>query len=168
MPMNVSSVRGGTHAVAAAYGVGKGGAHRMQGALDAAAHLFGMTSQDLKDAIGSGRSMMSIAADKGVSSDDLVNALTQAMKAARPSGANGPGDSTFERIATRIANQSGPIEGIGQWGHHHDVTGAGSGGDSGSTGSSAGSSIGSSTGTSGTPTPSGTDATAPRTIDTYL
>ena len=75
----------------------RGGPPGMQAVED----LLGMSRTDIRSALDSGKSLADMAATKGVSKDDLVNAIATAIKSDRP----GMTDDRAKAMATRIATQ---------------------------------------------------------------
>ncbi|HEY6759250.1 MAG TPA: hypothetical protein VI318_07160 [Baekduia sp.] len=80
------------------------------------AQLLGLSTDDLKSQLDSGKTLDSIASDKGVSSDDLLTAVKSDLKASRPDGAPDISDDQLTQVATNIAAGKGPR---GAGGHHH-------------------------------------------------
>jgi hypothetical protein len=124
---------------------GPGSADRMQGALSATANLFGMSTDQLVSAVQGGRSLSSLAASKGVSQSDLLNAIKQGIQNATPQGASGPSASQLDTIASRIANHTGGRVHH----HHHGHGGQAASAVNGATSTSGSTSTSSSDGTSG-------------------
>jgi len=83
---------------------GSGYEDRMQGAIDGAAQLFGMTPDALASTLSSGQSLSSLAAGKGVSQSDLVQAISTGIQQAQPQASGGPTGATLSLVAGRIAN----------------------------------------------------------------
>lgn len=63
------------------------GGHHMRQAMQAVADTLGMSGEDLKAALKSGKSLAEVASEKGVSHDDLVKTVAAALDKARPAGA---------------------------------------------------------------------------------
>jgi hypothetical protein len=81
---------------------------RMQPVAD----LFKMSSDDLMSELKSGKSLADIAQEKGVSRDDLINAVKQGLSQ------NGNVDaSKLDEIANRIVDHKPGAHGA--HGHHH-------------------------------------------------
>ena len=76
--------------------------HGGAAAMDAASKLLGMSTTDLTSALQSGQSLTSIASSKGVSQNDLVNAMATALQGAN---SNLSTDQATD-IATRMATQT--------------------------------------------------------------
>jgi len=92
---------------------GPGSEDRMQGAMNSAAQLFGMTPQDLATAVDGGQSLSAIAAAKGVSQSDLLSAITNGIQQTSSQGSIGPTGPLADQIANRIAHHAGGRH------HHH-------------------------------------------------
>jgi hypothetical protein len=75
-----------------------------EAAMSAAADALNESPDDLKKDLASGKSLADIAAAKGVSTDDLQNAIESAVKQANPSAS----DDQATKIAQRMIS-----------GHHH-------------------------------------------------
>src|SRR5690348_5146620 len=89
---------------------------RMQPVAD----LFKMSSDDLMSELKSGKSLADIAQEKGVSRDDLINAVKQGLSQ------NGNVDeSKLDEIANRIVDHKPGAHGAHGHHHHHqnDSTG---------------------------------------------
>jgi hypothetical protein len=85
---------------------------RMQQAFGPVAQLLGESPDQLQsDLQTQGASLSSIAAQKGVSQTDLVNAIKQGLQQTSASGASPLSDNQLTNIANRIANHV--------HGHHH-------------------------------------------------
>ena len=76
--------------------------HGGAAAMDAASKLLGMSTTDLTSALKSGQSLTWIASSKGVSQNDLVNAMATALQGANSSLST---DQATD-IATRMATQT--------------------------------------------------------------
>ena len=70
--------------------------------MDAAAKLLGMSTTDLMSSLQNGTSLASIAKSKGVSQDNLANAMATALQGA---DANLSADQASQ-IATQMATQT--------------------------------------------------------------
>jgi hypothetical protein len=70
-------------------------------AMDAAAKLLGMSSSDLRTALQSGQSLVSIASSKGISQDALVGAMASAIQEANPDISADQATKVATAIATR-------------------------------------------------------------------
>jgi hypothetical protein len=75
-----------------------------EAALSAAADLLGESPDDLKQALASGKSLADLAAEKGLSADDLQKAVQSAVKQANPNAS----EDQAAQIAQRMIA-----------GHHH-------------------------------------------------
>jgi hypothetical protein len=71
-------------------------------AMDAAAKLLGMSSSDLRTALQSGQSLVSIASSKGISQDALVGAMASAIQEANPDISTDQATKVATAIATRV------------------------------------------------------------------
>jgi hypothetical protein len=89
---------------------------RMSDTLGPVAQLFGMTTDQLQQALQSGQSLSDIASSKGVSPTDLLSAIKQGIQQAQPNGAPPLSDNQLTNIANRVANHH----------HHHHHGGGGS------------------------------------------
>jgi hypothetical protein len=78
---------------------------RMEKVLDAVADKLGMKTSDLEADLQKGQSLTDIATSKGVSKDDLVSTIKNAL-----------GTDATDALATRIADHKG-----GHHHHHHHV-----------------------------------------------
>jgi hypothetical protein len=82
---------------------------RLQDVTAAVAKELGMSTDDLNQALRSGQSLDDIAQSKGVSHDDLVATISQALQSTASSGQS-TDPSQLTQLAERIA---------GAKGHHH-------------------------------------------------
>jgi len=73
-------------------------------AMDAAAKLLGMSASDLRAALQSGQSLVSIASSKGISQDALVGPMATAIQEANPDVSA----DQATRVATAIATRTHP------------------------------------------------------------
>ena len=73
--------------------------HAMATAMSAASQALGMSASDLSTALKSGQSLSSLASSKGISQDDLVKAISDALQKA---DSNLSADQAKE-VATRLA-----------------------------------------------------------------
>ena len=80
---------------------------KMEQAMGPVAKLFGMTADELTQALQGGKSLSDIAATKGVSNTDLVAAIKQGLESNAPEGAPKLSSSQLDNIASRIANHKG-------------------------------------------------------------
>jgi hypothetical protein len=82
--------------------------------MDNTAALLGMSTDDLQKAQKSGTSLTDLAAQKGISKDDLVASITKDMTANKPEGAPELSATQMTEMATNIADgvrPSGPPPG---------------------------------------------------------
>lgn len=80
--------------------------------LSPAAELLSMSVEELQAAKQNGITLESLAADRGVSRDDLLEALKEGIVAAKPEGAPSiEGTARLDRLAESIAAGSGPERG---------------------------------------------------------
>ena len=91
---------------------------RMQQTLGPVAQLFGMTTDQLDQALQGGESLTDIAAGKGISQADLTAAIKQGIQQAQPPGSAPLSDSQLTNMAGRIAGHHRH--------HHHADTGSAS------------------------------------------
>jgi len=111
--MNVNGVGGGAAPSQADNGVFQS---RMQQAFAPVASLFGETTDQLMQELQSGKtSLTDLAKAKGISQDDLINAIKQGISQTSGNGAPNLTDTQLTNIATRIANHK-------HGGHHHHRT----------------------------------------------
>jgi hypothetical protein len=99
---------------------------RLQDVDAAVAKELGMSTDDLDQALRSGQSLDEVAQSKGVSHDDLVSTITQALQGSAGTGQTSD-PSQLQQLAERIAGAKGHHH------HHHraagvDGTGDGAGG----------------------------------------
>lgn len=97
-------------------------------AVDAAAQFLEMTPADVRSALQGGQSLSDLARTKGVSQDDLVNAMATAIKQANPNMSADRATVLATDIATQVPQQpvvdatSGasarPVGGHHHHGHH--------------------------------------------------
>jgi hypothetical protein len=83
--------------------------------MENTAALLGMSTDDLTTAEQAGTTLSAIAAQKGVSKDDLVNAIASDLKTDAPQGAPTLSDDQLTQMATNIADGKRPHRA----GHHH-------------------------------------------------
>jgi hypothetical protein len=93
--------------------------------MENTAALLGMSTDDLTTAEQSGTTLSALATQKGVSKDDLVNAITADLKANAPQGAPALSDDQLTQMATNIADGKRPHRS----GHHHHKAEAAGGQD---------------------------------------
>jgi len=80
------------------------------------ATLLGMSADDLRKAQRSGTTLADLAAQKGVSTDDLVTTVAADMKANKPEGAPELSEAQLTEMATNIAEgkrRQGPPPPVG-------------------------------------------------------
>jgi uncharacterized protein YidB (DUF937 family) len=75
------------------------------------AKLLGMSTDDLEQARKSGETLTDLAADKGVSKDDLLASISEDLKANKPDGAPDLTDGQLTKMATSIADGKRPHRG---------------------------------------------------------
>jgi hypothetical protein len=108
--MNVTGVGGGAAPSQADNSVFQS---RMQQAFAPVAQLFGDTTDQLTQELQSGTTSLSdLAKAKGISQDDLINAIKEGIAQTSGNGAPNLNDTQLTNIATRIANHN-------HGGHHH-------------------------------------------------
>lgn len=73
-----------------------------KGPLDAVSSVLGMSADEIASAVSSGSSLMDLAEEKGVSSEDLLNALKEGAPDDLRNSAN------IDDVVAQIANQKGP------------------------------------------------------------
>ena len=81
------------------------------------ADLLGLSTDDLTTAEQSGTTLSALAAQKGVSQDDLVDAITADLKANAPQGAPALSDDQLTKMASDIADGKRPHHAGHR--HHH-------------------------------------------------
>jgi hypothetical protein len=94
------------------------------------AELLGVSTDDLEQTRKSGKTLSDLAAEKGVSKDDLVKSISEDLKADKPDGAPALSDTQLTQMATNIADGVRPQGGPGGAGHHHGHGHGGGDGDS--------------------------------------
>lgn len=72
------------------------------------AGLLGMSADELRDAQKSGTTLTDLAAQKGVSKDDLVTSIASDLKVSKPDGAPELSDDQLTEMATNIADGKRP------------------------------------------------------------
>lgn len=88
---------------------------RMQQALSPVAQLFGESPDQLMSELQSGHTSLSaLAASKGISQTDLVNAIKSGLQQSAPNGST-LSDTQLTNLADRIARR--------KHGHHHHLGG---------------------------------------------
>lgn len=95
---------------------------RLQDVTAAVAKELGMSTDDLTQALRSGQSMDQIAQSKGVSHDDLVATISQALQSSATTGQSTDPDQ-IKALAERIAGAKGHHHH-----HHHRADGVDAGG----------------------------------------
>ena len=81
----------------------RGGNHVDSQVLDAVSQKLGMTTADLTKELQSGKGLMDIAKEKGVSEDDLVSTLQQAFSKVAPYGqGTTAGTSSWSQGVTQV------------------------------------------------------------------
>ncbi|MBJ7332537.1 MAG: hypothetical protein JHC95_21760 [Solirubrobacteraceae bacterium] len=99
---------GGTAATPQITGAGRPQRPDMAKAMEPVAQLLGTDVESLRAQMKGGTTTLSEIAEKqGVSRDDLLNAITEGMEAAHPSGAPEPPDG-FAAMAANIADGKRP------------------------------------------------------------
>ena len=89
--------------------------HAMQAVMSSVANLLGKSQDDLRSSLQSGLSLSDLASQKGISQDQLVSTVSQALQSA---GGLPPGADP-NAIAQKIVERKG-----GHHGHHHHVEAA--------------------------------------------
>lgn len=84
---------------------------RVQHTLDSVAQLFGTTTDDLRTELNRGQSLATIADTNGISRDDLLATIKQALSESQPSGTAAPSDAVLTRLANRVADHQGGVHG---------------------------------------------------------
>jgi hypothetical protein len=80
--------------------------------VDDVAKMVGMTSDDLRSALDSGRSLLDVASSRGASTSTLLSTIQQSIASSMPPPVD---NATTARLALRIADHHRPggIEGPG-------------------------------------------------------
>ena len=92
---------------------------RMQQALSPVATLFGESTDQLMSELNSGHTSLSaLAANKGITQAQLVDAIKQGLQQSSPNNGQSMSDTQLTNIANRIANHK-------HGGHHHHGGGGG-------------------------------------------
>jgi hypothetical protein len=86
-------------------------------AMDNTAKALGLSTDDLKSQLKSGKTLNDIATAQGVSSDDLLKALKTDLKANKPADAPELSDDQLTEMASNIAAGKGPKGAHGHGGH---------------------------------------------------
>jgi lambda repressor-like predicted transcriptional regulator len=92
--------------------------------MQSVADLFGMSTDDLKSQLQSGKSLADIAQSKGVSRDTLVSTLEKSMQANAPANAPAGFASQLDNIVNHMVDHKGMggpggMGGVGGGHHHH-------------------------------------------------
>ena len=82
---------------------GAGGVGRIQASVTAVAQLLKTTPAELVQQLGTGQSMSSLAAAKGVSPSRLLATVSRAVAATVPQGAQPLSGSLLDQVSSRIA-----------------------------------------------------------------
>jgi hypothetical protein len=109
------SVNGVSPYVFGQAGAAQGYGSAMNQVMSSTSQLLGMSEQDLRTSLRSGQSLSDLAAQKGVSKDDLVSTVSSAISSSQ-SGVQGTQDPTA--LAQRIVDRKGG----GHHHHHHKQT----------------------------------------------
>jgi hypothetical protein len=86
-------------------------------AMDNTAEALGLSTDDLKTQLKSGKTLDDIAKAQGLSSDDLLKALKSDLSANKPAGAPELSNDQLTELATNIAAGKGPRGPHGPGGH---------------------------------------------------
>jgi flagellar capping protein FliD len=86
------------------------------------AKLLGLTGSELSSQLQSGKTLHSLAAEKGVSGNELIKTIETELSTHKPEGAPTLEPSQLTQIATSIANGT-PPSGVGQIGHASSTQG---------------------------------------------
>jgi lambda repressor-like predicted transcriptional regulator len=87
--------------------------------MQAVADLLGVSTDDLKSELQSGKSLADVAQEQGVSRDDLVSTLEKSMQANAPADVPSDFASHIDDIANKIVDQKGGVHGAHGHGHGH-------------------------------------------------
>lgn len=79
-----------------------------QMSMDNTSELLGLTPQEIQDAEKSGKSLADLAAEKGVSKDDLVSAVSKDLQASKPADAPDLSTDQLTQMATDIVDGKRP------------------------------------------------------------
>lgn len=93
---------------------------RLQDVTSAVAKELGMSTDDLEQQLRSGASLDDVAKANGVSHDDLVATITQALQGSQGASGDGQTSSGLDQLAERIAGAHPHHHGH----HHHKATDA--------------------------------------------
>jgi hypothetical protein len=97
---------------------------RQEPSLDNTAKLLGVSTDDLRTDLQSGKTLDDLASAKGVSSGDLLSAVKSDLQANKPAGAPDLSDDQLTQMATGVAAGKGAGGAHGHHGHHHHGGGA--------------------------------------------
>lgn len=96
--------------------------------MNEVAKLLGLSSSELSSELGSGKTLSTLASEKGVSSSELVKTIETELSAHKPEGAPELSASELTKMATSIANGTPPAppsslqQGSGSGGHSNATT----------------------------------------------
>ena len=96
-------------------GAAQGYGSAMNQVMSSTSQLLGMSEQDLRTTLGSGESLSDIAAQKGVSKDDLVSTVSSAISTSQ-------GNVQSTQDPTALAQRIVDRKGGGHRRHHHQQT----------------------------------------------
>ncbi len=117
-PMNQNMTIGSISNTSSAAGVqSTNNRHHKQMSMDNTAEALGLSTDDLKTQLKSGKTLNDIAKAQGVSSDDLTAALKKDLTANKPANAPELSDDQLTEMATNIAAGKGPKGPHGHGGH---------------------------------------------------
>ncbi|MGO8905728.1 MAG: hypothetical protein ACLQMH_08925 [Solirubrobacteraceae bacterium] len=85
------------------------------------AKLLGLSSSQLAGQLQSGKTLNTLATEKGVSSSELIKTIESELATNRPAGAPELSASALTQMATNIANGTPPAR--SGFGHHHSGSG---------------------------------------------
>jgi len=91
---------------------GGGATGRMQAAIGAVSQLLNMPAGDLVRQLGSGQSLTSVAAGRGVSAGSVLAAVSRAVSATVPQGRTPLSGNLLTDVSSRIANSTGVPRGF--------------------------------------------------------
>jgi DNA-binding phage protein len=122
-PASYSPSTTSTSTSMAVTGAGRPGRPDMAKAMAPVADALGMSGDDLRTALASGKSLDQLASQQRLSHDDLVAAITKGLQETTP--ANAPADVDLSAMAERIASHVRGADGPRHAGHaHRHATGA--------------------------------------------
>jgi hypothetical protein len=90
------------------------GGGKIKAAMQAAAQTLGLSDDDLKTQLQSGKSLADVAQTQCVSTDDLESAMTSAIGSSSSTSASSSTSSTSTLVANLVNRKGG-----GHGGHHH-------------------------------------------------